>query len=90
MKADACKGVALLRRPNFYLTRQGICSTSHACMTSMSGFRVLTACRGADDGLAGPTTGTDKGNPTVTPRYAILAASGPGTELDNFTLRLLS
>ena len=27
MKADACKGVALLRRPNFYLTRQGLCST---------------------------------------------------------------
>ena len=68
--------VTLLRGLNFAMTRQGLCRTCNACITSMEGFRVLTAWWGADDGVAGPTTGTDKGNSTVTPRYAIPAASG--------------
>ena len=78
--------VTLLRNPNFSLTRKGLCSTCNACMTSMEGFRVLTACRGADDGVAGLTTGTDKVIPTVTPRYAIPAVSGSRDRARHFHL----
>ena len=70
------KGVTLLRSPTFPLTHQGLCSTRNACMTSPEWFRVLTACRGADDGLSGQTTSADKENPSVPPRYVIPAASG--------------
>ena len=49
-------------------------------------FRVLTACRGADDGVAGPTTGMDKVIPTVTPRYAIPAVSGSRDRARHFHL----
>ena len=35
MIASARKDVTLLRGPNFSLSRQGLCSTCNACMTSM-------------------------------------------------------
>ena len=82
----ATYGCDLLRGLSLSMTRQGHCRNCDACMASKEVFRVLTACRGADDGVAGPTTGTDKGNPTVTPRYANTAASGSRDRARHFHL----
>ena len=44
------------------------------------------ACKSADHGVAGPTTGTDKGNPTITLRLRYLLPLGHGIERGIFTL----
>ena len=40
--------------------------------------KVVITPKGADDDVAGPSTGTDKGNPTVTPTCANPADSESG------------
>ena len=40
--------------------------------------KVVITPEGADDDKAGPSTGTDKGNPTVTPTYEIPTGSESG------------
>ena len=45
--------------------------------------KVMITTKGADDDVADPSTGTDKGNPTVTAIFAIPADSESGDSARN-------